>query len=195
MKRLVGWLVVGAVVGTFSLQVHAQSRCNSGASVLAALWQRYGEQLKAQNCKDSAECMANASKKEAIVKDLIAFWNQQAQGSWATIGPRPILFGGTLNDGKLVAGTKRLFVAQAPLDADGVDIVITKEGGGAAEVTLSRFDGTACQPGDKATFDKDDKKGTTKTLKIRGARESIVYVNVDALKTNAFDYKFTAVTK
>ncbi len=100
--------IPAALVMTFALTVgggaSAPSSCNSGLKVLEAVWGRWSEQLKAKACKDSAECLGNTAKKEALVRDMVAFWNEQAGGSWATIGPRPLLAGGALNDGKVIAG-------------------------------------------------------------------------------------------
>lgn len=173
----------------------AQSACNSGAKVLEAIWGRWGERIKAKSCKSSEECLANTAKKEELVREMVAFWNEQAQGSWATIGPRPLLQGGPRNDGKVLAGGARLFVSQAPLDADAWEIVVTKEGGGAAEVTFSVSDGKTCLPGKSVSFDKGDKAGTKKKMTVEKASGMLGVVKVDAKGSNAFDYEFTFTRK
>jgi hypothetical protein len=125
---------------------------------------------------------------------MIAFWNTQAQGSWATIGPRPLL-PGALHDGKVIAGGSRLFISQAALDGESWEVVVTKQDGGAADVTISAFDGTNCLQGRTVSFDKDDKNGTKKTLTLTAAKGLLGVVKVDAKNTNAFDYKFTFAKK
>lgn len=199
MKKGMRQVLAMVVVAGFGLGVvetaHAQSACNSGIKVLEAVWGRWGERIKAKQCKDSAECLANAQKKEELVREMVAFWNEQAQGSWATIGPRPLLTGGTVNDGKVLAGGARLFVSQVPLDADRYEIVVTKEGGGAAEITFSTHDGKTCLQGKSVSFDKDDKAGTKKTFVVDKAMGQLGIVKVDAKGTNTFDYKFTMGTK
>lgn len=191
--------IPAALVMTFALTVgggaSAQSSCNSGLKVLEAVWGRWGEQLKAKACKDSAECLGNTAKKEALVRDMVAFWNEQAGGSWATIGPRPLLAGGALNDGKVIAGGERLFISQVPLDADKWEIAVTKEGGGAADVMFSVHDGKTCIKGAEVSFSKSDKPGTKKTLKIDKAMGQLGIVKVDAKGASSFDYKFTLVKK
>lgn len=174
---------------------HAQSTCNSGAKVLEAIWGRWGERIKAKACKSSEECLSNAAKKEELLREMVAFWNEQAQGSWATIGPRPLLADGPVNDGKVLAGGARLFVSQAPLDADKWEVVVTKEGGGAAEVSISLSDGKSCRPATSVSFDKDDKAGTKKKLSVDKATGALGVVKVDAKGSNAFDYKFTFTRK
>lgn len=193
-SRVLGVALALAVSGTAVGSAHAQSACNSGAKVLDAVWARWGERVKAKNCKDSDECLANAQKKEDLYKEMITFWNQQAQGSWATIGPRPLL-PGSLHDGKVLAGGTRLFISQGALDADKWEVVVTKQGGGAADVTISAFDGSNCLQGRTVSFDKDDKDGTKKTLTLTNAKSLLGVVKVDAKNTNAFDYKFTMVKK
>lgn len=175
---------------------HAQSNCNSAGSVVSAIWTRFGERLKAKNCKDAETCLANAQKKEELVKEMIAFWNEQAQGSWATLGPRPLIVGGGYNDGKVVLGTSRLFVMRDTVaEGDTTELKITKQGGGGAKVSLAHYDGKACSQGTDVTFAKGDKDGTVKTLKLTGTKGKVVYVKVDADGTQAFDYKFTADVK
>jgi len=184
-------VAVGLGVGVYARDAGAQSACNSGAKVLEAIWGRWGERIKAKACKSSEECLANNQKKEELVREMIAFWNEQSQGSWATIGPRPLLADGALNDGKVLAGGGRLFVSQAPLDADRWEIVVTKQGGGAADVSFSTSDGKSCLPQRTVAFDKDDKPGTKKTLSVDKATGMLGVVKVDARGSNAFDYKFT----
>ena len=184
-------LCLGLGVLAAAPTAHAQSTCNSGAKVLEAIWGRWGERIKAKACKTSEECLSNTAKKEELVREMVAFWNEQAQGSWATIGPRPLLADGPKNDGKVLAGGSRLFISQAPLDADSWEMVVTKEGGGAAEVSVSFSDGKSCLPAKSVSFDKNDKPGTKKKLTVDKAMGQLGIVKVDAKASNAFDYEFT----
>jgi hypothetical protein len=189
-----------AAVATLGLTVlapaaQAQSNCNSIGNVVTQIWAKFGERMKAKGCKDAEECLANAQKKEDLVKEMIAFWNQQAQGSWATIGPRPLIVAGGYNDGKVVLGTSRMFVTQLPVDDNSVELKITKQGGGGAKVTIAHFDGRACSQGTDVTFAKGDRDGTVKPLKLTGTQGKLVFVKVDADGTQSFDYKFTATVK
>ncbi len=183
--------LVAGVSGT----VHAQSACNSGSRVLSAIWSQWGARIKAKQCKTSEECLANAQKKEDLYREMITFWNQQSQGSWATIGPRPLLVAGAKNDGKVLAGGSRLFVSQTPLEGDRWEVVVTKEGNGGADVTVSSSDGTSCNVGAQVTFAKGDKVGTKKAMILTSANGQLGVVKVDAKGTDAFDYGFTFVKK
>jgi len=185
-------LVASAATLAAPTDANAQSQCNSAVKVLDAIWQRWGERIKAKKCGTSAECLANAQKKEELVREMIAFWNEQAQGSWATIGPREL---SAVNDGKVIAGTSRLFVSQSVLDGDKYEIVVEKQGGGAADVTASLYDGKTCIPMKSVSFDKDDKPGTKKTIVVEKALGLEAMVKVDAKNTNAFDYRFTFAKK
>jgi hypothetical protein len=195
MKKTLGALLAVSLGVGAAGHAYAQSSCNSAAKVVQAIWDRWGDRIKAKQCKDSAECLASAEKKEALYKEMLSFWNEQSQGSWATIGPRPLLAGGTLNDGKVVAGGSRLFVSQAPLDADRWEIVVTKQDGGAADVTVSLFDGATCLPQRTVSFDKDDKDGSRRVVSLERGKGLLAVVKVDAKKTNSFDYKFTFIKK
>lgn len=171
----------------------AQSRCNSVSNVVTAIWAKFGERIRAKGCKTNEECLANAQKKEELVREMIAFWNQQAQGSWATIGPRPLTLTNGNHDGNVVLGTSRLFVYQAGAVADGdwIDLVITKQGGGGAKITAATYDGASCSPVE-VTFAKTDRANTQKRLLLSGVKGKAVFVKVDADGTQSFDYKFTA---
>lgn len=192
---IAGAALVLALGMTASGVAHAQSACNSGSKVLEAIWGRWGERIKAKSCGTSEQCLSNTQKKEELVREMVAFWNEQSQGSWATIGPRPLNSDGSLNDGKVLAGGARLFISQAPLDADKWEITVTKQGGGAADVTTSLSDSKSCLVGKVISFDKDDKPGTKKTATIDKASGFLGVVKVDAKGSNAFDYKFTFVRK
>ncbi|MFO0665032.1 MAG: hypothetical protein U0174_13850 [Polyangiaceae bacterium] len=195
MRKIVasvsGLFVVAACM--FARPSSAQSTCGSSAKVASAIWERVGSSIKAKGCKNVDECISKKDKWEATVREAIAFWNEQAQGSWATIGPRPLIADGNWNDGKVVLGGERLFISRAPSEDDELKISVTKEGGGGAEVSISTFDGTDCALGQKASFAKGDKKGTAKTLTVKGARGKIIVVKVNADGSQAFDYKFRAV--
>lgn len=187
--------LTGLIAGTMLLvsgQSHAQSTCGSSAKVASAIWEKVGASVKAKGCKNVDECMSKKDKWEQTIREAIAFWNEQSQGGWATIGPRPLLADGSWNDGKVVLGGERLFISQAPSEDDELKISVTKEGGGGADVMISTFDGATCSLGDKVSFAKGDKKGTVKALKVKAAKGKVVIVKVNADGSQAFDYKFKA---
>ena len=188
--RLFAAASVVALAVTTAPTVHAQSACSGGSKVLAAIWEKWGENIKKKGCKSSEECLANAEKKENLAREMLQFWNEQAQNGWATIGPRQLVIGGGVNDGRVILGSSRLFVSHQVLDSADYEATITKEGDGAAEVTLSLSDGTNCLQGNSVSFAKADKPGTKKVLRVRNATGLLAVVKVDA-KGGAFDYRFT----
>jgi hypothetical protein len=192
MRHHIISLLAAASITAIALPSEAQSSCGSAATVAKAIWDKVGASVKAKGCKNVDECMAKKDKWEATVREAIAFWNEQAGGGWATIGPRPLLTDGSLNDGKVILGGERLFISRAPLEDDSLSISIVKEGGGGADVTISTFDGSNCVPSSKVSFEKNDKKGTNKSLKVTGAKGKLVVVKVNADNIDAFDYKFKA---
>lgn len=191
-------LAAGALtfaVNTGSAQ--AQSKCTGVSNVVTSFWSQFGERVKAKGCKSAEECMANTQRKEEILRELVAWWNQQAQGSWATIGPRALGLKGESHDGNVVLGTSRLFHhRETPaVEADWVSICVTKQGGGGAKISLSSYNGTTnnCTSAEPVSFDKGDRDNTKKgTVLSSGVRGNSIYVKVDAEGTQKFDYKFTA---
>jgi hypothetical protein len=186
---LVAALAAASLTGTHAAQ--AQSTCNSATKVLSSIWGQWGDRVTAAKCKDSNECLDNVAKNEALIKEMISFWNAQAQGSWATIGPRPMQVDSGINDGKVIVGLARLWVTQTPFAHEHYLVKITKQGGGAAKISASRFDGSSCLASSSVSFAKGDKDGTVKTLKIDTAKGYLGTVVVDANGIDAFDYKFT----
>ncbi len=173
------------------------SDCNSITRVGVAMWGKFGERIRAKACGGSATCLAIASKKEELFKELLAFWNSQAGSSWATIGPRQLMMGGSINDGKVVVGGSRLFFSTLPATADTVVVTLTKQSGGAAKVTVAGMaEGTTtCETGSSYTFEKGSSDGTTRTLTLNNAKGKFIYVKIDAANLDAFDYRFTAVER
>jgi hypothetical protein len=176
---------------------HAQSSCGLWGKVTKDIWDHWGGQIKALGCKDQAECLAKADKKAQLVKDIIAFVNKEAQGSWATIGPRPFMFGTKL-DGKIQLAGERLFISSGPVvDRSSFNLTVVKQGGkasGKVTVSVVNPDNTCSPlPGAEATFTDDDKE-QKKTLRITGIEGKQVVVKVDAQGsvTRSLDYYLVA---
>jgi hypothetical protein len=175
-------------------EVHAQSKCGSAAKVGAAIFEKYNAEIKKVGCKKGGE---KCAKIEEVVREMIKFWNEMSANSWATIGPREIVFEGKL-DGKVVAGGERVFLTKTPvLDADEVTVEVKKEGGKApAEISLSTIDEEGrCIEGSDVSFDDDAKNGSKKTFSLKGIRNRIVVIKVDAKKGKAFDYELVVRKK
>jgi hypothetical protein len=183
-----------SLTGLAAAPAHAQSKCNSASKVTSAIWAKYDTELKKVGCKKGGE---KCSKMEAVVREMVSFWNQQAGNGWATIGPREILFEGKLS-GRIVAGGERVFVTKLPLvDADTVTVEVEKEGGKApAIVSISLVDEQGrCVEGNEVSFDGGSGRGNIKRLSISGARDRVVVIKVDAKQGKAFEYQLTVRAK
>lgn len=191
MKKVACSVFAALTVSAVAIPSFA-SPCGSALNVAEAIWKKVGGTVTQKGCKGVEDCMKQKDKWEETVRDAVAFWNEQSAGGWATIGPRPLLVDGSWNDGKVVLGGERLFITRVPMEDDEFSINVIKEGGGGADVTISTFDGKVCAPGQKASFEKKDKNGTKKQLKVKGAKGKLVMVKVNADKLQAFDYKFRA---
>lgn len=101
-----------------------------------------------------------------------------------------------LRDGRL-AEWGALSISQASLDADTWELVVTKQDGGDADVSVSAaYDGATYLGTKTVSFAKDDKNRSKKpALTLTNAKGLLAIVKVDAKGTNSFDYKFTFVKK
>ncbi|MEZ4221741.1 MAG: hypothetical protein R3B13_12490 [Polyangiaceae bacterium] len=196
LKVIPAAALVGAVA-SHSAPAEAQSRCTSGTRVVSDLAANYSEQLAKWGCKgakDPAACLEKAKKVEEVIRASIKKWNELAGNSWATIGPRELVFQGKM-DGKVVLGSERLFVTKAPVfEGDSVRVEVLKEGGKAdTRVTLAMFDESGkCLEGDEVVFGGKDKKGTKRNLKLSGISGKYLAVKVNAKGGKAFDYELRA---
>lgn len=171
----------------------AKPACSPTSKLAVDVWNKFGEKLKEQGCKDAKEveqCMKQADKVEAAAKKTIAWINEQANGGWATIGPRPLTFGSKL-DGRIKLGLERAFVTPGPVtETDEIEVEIVKEGDapGGAEITIAKSKPSgACAEGGSVSFGTG-KKGETKKLSMKGVRGYVVTVLVDAKGLGDFNY-------
>lgn len=192
-----GMLALTASILTLSPRVSAANTCGSWAKITKDVWDYWGARIKASGCKDQAECLAKQDKREALVKEIIAFVNKESQGSWATFGPRPLLMDSKM-DGKIVAGGERLFLSQGPMvDRDELTLQVVKEGGKAsAKVTVSIInpDNTCSEVTDSEIVFSGDDKRQEKSVRVKGLNGKQLVIKVDAKggATKAFDYYVVA---
>ena len=193
IRRFAPFFLVAAL-GMAASSPASASTCTGPMQVLESIWSKYSAQLTKLACKTDAECFDNAEKNEKLVNEMKEHWNKMANGDWATIGPRALLFGAN-NDGKVVVGLQRIFITKLPLDTDEVEIRFKKEGGGAAVVSIARNDGKRCLEGQSIQFEKSDKKGKVHTLTVKKTKGMLVVIKVDAKDLDMFDYEFIATKK
>lgn len=124
------------VVSVFSASVSA-TECKSAAKVGSDIWVNWGDWLKAGGCSVAgilaenpalaADCIQQANKWDKVVQDSIKFWNDNANNSWATIGPRDLVLDDT-EKGTLQSTAGRMFVTTTPVPKG-------------SKITISELDG------------------------------------------------------
>ncbi|HET8819552.1 MAG TPA: hypothetical protein VFM73_08425 [Xanthomonadaceae bacterium] len=149
------WLALAAM--SLATPAHAAS-CDSAAHIAADLWNEYGKDAMQLGCTvagaattvatsgasgdpaaTSDACLDNATKREQMVRRMIATWNRLASNRWATLGPRQLLLD-VDHEGTVVGPGTRLFVTPAPLHAEAIDLAFRKEDfRGAVEVTVCSY--------------------------------------------------------
>ena len=116
-----------------------------------------------------------------VSEKMIAFWNNMSKNSWATIRPRQLSFGATLQ-GKLVSTGGRMFVSAEPLDNDTVNLKIKKTDGKAkTSVTVCKDDHGKKSKVWEFTIDNGkDNVGKTWTKSLSGMQGRILTIHLDA---------------
>jgi hypothetical protein len=124
--------------------------CESATKVIRDLREKYGSLDDTIGCVTVAvvsegaippnHCLRVVRFARNVRQEMIRFWNAQANGGWATIGPRPLEFNGSF-DGRIVSRGTRMFITQVSVDENQVEILITKRGGrNPTNVTICLFD-------------------------------------------------------
>ncbi len=209
MKKLISitTAALAAFVATADVSVAHAGSCDSGAKVVADIWEKHDDVVKGLGCvvvMVASEgvvplnpCLDAADKVAKVATQMIAFWNSMAGDSWATIGPREFKLGET-NKGTLVSTGGRMFITSSPLDKDKLDVKIKKTDGKAkTHVTICKDN-----HGKKtklAEFDIDNGKdnvGQSFTRSLTGVRGYVVTVHLDAGSVaNTFSYELTGTKR
>jgi hypothetical protein len=144
-------------------------------------------------CKQGAKVVHKLEKK--LNAAMRKFWRKMVKGSWATIGPRKLVYG-KKEKGTLLAVGGRMFIASRPTGKESVTVTVKKtDGRGKAGVAVCVQD-----LGDKSfkvvkkhMFKKGKKKGTFKYT-VKNAFGKIVMVHMKG-KSVAKKFKYTVVAK
>ena len=196
-----------AAAATVSPSAHAGS-CTSAAKVFSDIWDKYGVYAVAAGCAAGSAaaggltfttCFTNANTYAAITEQMVTFWNDSANNSWSTIGPRRLEFNKTLT-GTIVGPTERLFVTETPVDKDSVTITVKKtDGKQENNITICKIDQTnKCTVVGTYTFANGDSNiGKEYTKTITGTRGYLIVVHTAAAKANLneFHYSIKATKK
>lgn len=215
---LAATLVVSTVAPTL-----AQS-CNSATQVVSSLRQEIhrvyesagcmavrslesaeeGESIAARRDRHLAvneECLEWATGNwSSLGSQMVSFWNQQANNSWATVGPRRLDLDMSPQSGTVIGTTGRMFVSSIPMSQPRVRLRLEEQSGrGKARAVVCRVDadGNTFQIGD-FTFndDRDAKRDRDEawTPLITGVRDHFVTVHIDGKSVaNRFGYSVDLV--
>jgi hypothetical protein len=205
-RRLVVALSCGLALGVTALAArpaHATG-CESAASVTSDIWAEWGTEIKIVGCIGVAaasggmtfdSCYASANKLDKLIQNMIAFWNKQANNSWAKIGPRRLDFD-MWHEGNIIGTTGRMFISAYPAHKKHVRLKITKlDGKGKVGVAVCKQ--SSDKKWTKVTEHEfnpgDDNVGHTWEILIKGAKDDVISVHIDGKSvTNSFKYKLRA---
>jgi hypothetical protein len=198
-------LTAGAVALAVALAVpsEAEAACGSSAATIAAdTWTEFHEEAIALGCAvagpiagvDFSLCYSSVSDFEDLVLSMLAWWNDMADGGWATIGPRPLEWD-ELMHGR-VYSTDRIFCSTTPSDQAEVDITIEKLDGKAeteVEICKMRKDGGDVIAHTFTFANGDGNIGEIQSRTVTGAKDKIICVHLDNKSvTNTFQYELDA---
>lgn len=177
MKHAWKTTICAALIGisTLGAALPAKAETCGGNSLAAELMKKHKDKLAKLGCKGDKEC---ATHREDLVKNLISVWNQLADNSPATIGPRRLDLGVNLQGTVLNPGERR-FISLPILDHDKVKLTLKKEGGQSeTDIVISKLDpdGKCSEVAHKTVpFGTGSYK---KTFTVDSARGSILIVHL-----------------
>ena len=192
--------LLGSGVAAAPLSSAHAGGCESGTKIAADIWAKYDIVVKSLGCAivtavsegsvPPNACLDAADKVEKVADQMIKFWNNAAQNSWARLGPRHIGFGETL-DGKLVSTGGRLFIGDKPSSHAEVEVTIEKRDGRAeTEVTVCKeYRGKITKLWTFRIDNGTDNIGKVWKKTFKGMRGHIPMISLDAKSvTNTMAY-------
>ncbi|MDC0673416.1 hypothetical protein [Nannocystis radixulma] len=206
MNTTIRTLLVASTLSAVALAVpsQAEAACGSSAATVAAdVWEEFHDEALMLGCAvgavlanaDFDDCYGSVSFYSDIFTNMISWWNDMANNSWATIGPRQLQWTGVMN-GTLQLGGGRVFCSAAPSDKETVDITIEKLDGRAeteVEICKMRKDGTSVTTHTFTFANGTDNIGAVKTRTVTSAKDDVICVHLDNKSaTNSFQYSLDA---
>jgi len=195
---------------TLTASAFPQDKCRSAAQVFGDVYEKWGAVIIATGCVASVnvgtggvampltlQCISNAQKYAEAAELMVKFFNEQANNSRWTIGPRKIEWGKP-QSGSVVSTFSRVFISAAPVDKDSITVKVKKiDGKAQADIIICKVD-------EKGNFVKlaqfefgkgDNNEGLEITKTVSGVKGHLVQVRIDADSVvNKFEYRLT-VTK
>jgi hypothetical protein len=168
--------------------------CGSATKVINDLWEEYDEQAKVLGCTVASivgehfgavievqKCLEAANKVDEMLQNMISFWNDSANDSWAKIGPRRLDFG-ERKKGTLVGTFERIFISPMPMVKDKVTVQVRKrDGKGKASVTVCKVDakGRTHELWDTLFEPGKNNIGREKTKTLTGVGGNFLQIHLD----------------
>jgi len=178
--------------------------CGSAASVTADLWDKWGEVAKVVGCAGVAAasggftytaCYSSANKMDKAVKKMIKFWNKMAGNSWATVGPRKLVFD-TWLQGDVLGTAGRVFISPHPSPNKRVNVKVKKLGGkGKVGVAVCKTDSKnkTTKVAETTFAAGSGSNGREWKVEVKGARDDLITVHIDGKSAaKSFEYKVRA---
>ena len=184
-------LLVSASVAAVALPGEAQAAapCGSSATTIAAdTWHEFHDEAIALGCAvgvyfgsaSYTACYDNLTYFAELSESLVAWWNDMANNSWATIGPRQLQWSGVMNGTLHSGAASRLFCSATPSNKESVEITIEKlDGKAQTEVEICKMhrNGTSTLTHSFIFANGDANIGTVKTRTVTGAKDDIICVH------------------
>ncbi|HEY0132994.1 MAG TPA: hypothetical protein VGB85_02905 [Nannocystis sp.] len=206
LTRILPALLVSVSVAAVALPGEAQAApCGSSAATIAAdTWQEFHNEAIAFGCAvgvalgttSYTTCYDNLTYFAELGESLVAWWNDMANNSWATIGPRQLQWSGIMNGTLQSGAASRLFCSATPSNKETVDITIEKlDGKAQTEVEICKMhkNGTATVTHTFTFANGDANIGTVKTRTVTGAKDDIICVHLNNQSVGySFQYSLDA---
>ena len=204
--------IITTLVLFFALHstVVPQDNCRSAAQVFGDIYKKWGDVIIATGCVVGVtigsggvalpltlDCIRKADKYAEATEAMVKFFNENANNSRWTIGPRRIEWG-KVQTGSVVSTFSRVFVSPAPVDKDSITVKVKKVDGKAqADVIICKVDekGNFINLAQVEFAKGNDNDGQEITKTVSGVKGYLVQVRIDADSVvNKFEYQLK-VTK
>lgn len=198
MKALKISLFFFLISGASFIKLQAQS-CNTGANITADIWEMVSDDLVKFGCNLSDgeyyDCLESGNNVVTFINDLVRYWNQNANNSWSTIGPRKMEIGERYN-GKLIGTSGRLFITPVPIPQNRVTITIKEKNGKAKTgVVVCVVDRNNQVVESKTRWfnnntERKNDRSERRQVVLENTRAHLIKVHLDAKSaTNTFEYE------
>lgn len=187
-----------------------EDKCRSAVQVFGDIYEKWGAVIIATGCvaavnvgtggvamASTLTCVKNATKYAEATEQMVKFFNERANNSRWTIGPRRIEWG-KVQTGTVISTASRVFISAAPVDKDSITVKVKKNDGKAqADIIICKVDekGRFVKLAQVEFAEGDANVGQEITKTVSGVQGHLVQVRIDAdSAVRKFEYQLK-VTK